>query len=159
MRDLKFRAWHPALKCWVYFGNPYMICSAYSYELRSNAAESVVYHCWDSKDEIIQQYTGCKDKNGKEIYEGDIVKTDPKHITLLMAFSTGSNTGKLSEYTKGEVKWLCEAWKVCQEYIGATHMGDYSTCDCCPCGLEVIGNIVENKQNEKVDIKETETQV
>jgi uncharacterized phage protein (TIGR01671 family) len=56
MRDIKFRAWENSLK---YMKYP---------KLWDNSMPSN----WD-KWYTLMQYTGLKDKNGKEIYEGDII--------------------------------------------------------------------------------------
>jgi hypothetical protein len=58
-RDLKFRVWYPNEKKFYYTK-----VEDTHWQLGKNA--------WD-EPYVIQQYTGLKDKNNKEIYEGDIV--------------------------------------------------------------------------------------
>jgi uncharacterized phage protein (TIGR01671 family) len=59
-REIKFRAWDKKYNTW-FNGNVF--------DLMSQVADI------KSDDEFIyQQYTGLKDKNNKEIYEGDICK-------------------------------------------------------------------------------------
>jgi len=89
----------------------------------------------------IMQSTGILDKNNKLIYEGDIVKTDPKHLSIL--FRNKEETG---EYTAGVVMWWNEGFAVCQSTIGASRISDFKFCDCCPSGLEIIGNLYENPE-------------
>lgn len=74
MRELKFRAWHESDKCWY---NPRFI------EMNL-LGQAILSHGIEQFEIIpasaIEQYTGLKDKNGKEIYEGDILNDGVGHI-------------------------------------------------------------------------------
>ena len=65
MRDIKFRAWFKEQKIMSYFG------------IEASSLGDGAFGKEELKEIEVMQFTGLLDKNGKEIYEGDIVKHSP----------------------------------------------------------------------------------
>ena len=104
MRDLRFRLWDKEKKCFTYVG------------LR-NKLPINYYDFYE-----VQQFTGLFDKQGKEIYEGDIVEIEGIR-SFVVYWETSAGFRFNSYMPLGYIDRLYDASKV----------------------GEVVGNIYENK--------------
>lgn len=101
MREIKFRAWvkQPEIQS----GFMHYPGDDTDYMLISNGdgfslLEDTIY--LDERQFEVMQYIGLKDKNGKEIYEGDVVQMLNDRLKVIIEFKGGQFVGKNISYTK-----------------------------------------------------------
>ena len=127
MKSYKFRIWNKVKKHWHI--NEFNLLGEISLmgDVGFDFTDDKPIRLQELNDLVVMQYTGMNDKNGKEIYEGDIIKSEdhnPKHMWI--------------DFVEGG---FVAQWNEKKDYpTDINHF--YPSVGCC---IEVVGNIWENE--------------
>lgn len=135
MREIKFRAWNKLAKCMAIVDMLDFMFDAY----RAHRIEGPLSGSGHLTDIVLLQFTGLHDKNGREVYEGDIIKSTTLYNDTQYAQVLWDETMSLSSWDSSETWMLhflsgvkCTLYPFCK----------YRNSDT----IEVIGNIYENPE-------------
>ena len=123
-RPIKFRAYHKSTGKMFYFNRPW-VCTEYSslsFEAMGYPDHYVLLAGHSAlpsnnyEDYELMQYTGLHDKNGKEVYAGDIVRCvvgsggdgeEPKSLQGVVNYDDGIHL-RINQYGA----WFCHSYEV-----------------------------------------------
>ena len=138
MRELKFRAWNKRYDEMIYPDDgPYLFeLDNQGITVRDTEMETYLQDnscCYEKYhvDVDIMQYTGLKDRNGVEIYEGDIVE----YTASMFGVTEYKKTGKVEFY---DSTYMLNDGQNSREWLDKENVNEWK--------IEVIGNIYKNPE-------------
>ena len=137
MREIKFRCWDTENKQMLKVQE--LDFEDTFYGGRLSIRVDMYNDYFDMEDMILMQYTGLKDKNGKEIYEGDIAKiTEKKNILKHKVIPMKPIIAEIS-WSEEYLAYILITTSVKDAFENlADYLEEYD--------IEVIGNIYDNPE-------------
>ena len=139
-REIKFRAWDGKSIIYLHqHKGDFPLCLVWEND-KCVLMEFEAGHVDNLDNAILMQYTNCKDKNGKEIYEGDVIKRQTYDWDEMERLSDINDAA--SPVFKEEISFIVyqnNGFWVDAESFGWEGEGLWDWKE-----IEVIGNIYEN---------------